>query len=199
MIEKETKPGVFIIESLRFDDEERNYFEGEVISKILNFSDIPHEYHYIRTVAEFEHFIGKFQESGYRYLHISCHGNADCIATTLDTVPFNKLSIMLAPVLDKKRLFVSACSATNDRLASEIFGVTECNSIIGPHKDINMDDAVIFWSSFYSLMFKKNNLAMKRDILEETIKNLSKLHEIPISYYTISRSSDSGWKKVELK
>jgi hypothetical protein len=46
---EKTKPYVFIIESLEFKDEEKGYFEGEIISKILNLSEIEHEYYYIRT------------------------------------------------------------------------------------------------------------------------------------------------------
>ena len=35
-----TKPNVFIIESLDFDDEENNRFEGKVLSNILKLNGI---------------------------------------------------------------------------------------------------------------------------------------------------------------
>lgn len=194
MSKKETIPNVFIIESLEFADEENCFFEGEIISKILNFSNIKHQYHYVRTKAEFEHFIQVFKESGYRYLHISCHGNKNEICTTIDSIPLQELSFILEGVLDKKRLFLSACSSTNDSLADSIFELTECYSVIGPSEDINMDDAAIFWASFYQLMFKKNNKAMKRGILLATITDLSKIHQIPIRYYSNSKSAKKAWK-----
>jgi hypothetical protein len=197
--ETTTKPSVFIIESLRFQDEDANYFEGQVISNILNFADVEHKYYYIRTKAELVRLLEEFNKLNYRYLHISMHGNRKSLGTTLDDLPFKELSFILESSLDKKRLFVSACSAVNKSLATEIFGLTDCFSVIGPHEDIDMDDAAIFWASFYHLMFKKNNKVMKRDILEATLKALVKTHKIPITYFTSSRSSDTGFKKVTLK
>jgi len=194
-----TKPNVFIIESLRFQDEDSNYFEGQIIFSILNFGDIEHKYYYIRTKAELIHLIEEFNNSNYRYLHISMHGNKNSLGTTLDDLPFRDLSFMLENCLDKKRLFVSACSAVNKSLATEIFGLTDCYSIIGPHKDIDMDDAAIFWASFYHLMFKQNKKSMKRDIIEQTLKDLVKTHKIPITYFTASKSSDKNFKEVILK
>ena len=201
MSEKDkTIPSVFIIESLEFDDEQKGYFEGEVISNILNFSGIGCKYNYIRTKAEFEHFINEFQKSNYRYLHISCHGNTKCLATTLDQIPFNELGIILQPVLDKKRLFISACSATNDKLADEIFPLTKCYSLIGPRKKPYMNDAAIFWASFYHLMFNHNSKAMKKDDLQPIIEMLSMVHKMPIKYYTASRENKNGkgWADVAI-
>jgi hypothetical protein len=39
-------------------------------------------YHYVRTIAEFEHFIDEFAKSDYRYLHVSCHGSRSGVSTT---------------------------------------------------------------------------------------------------------------------
>lgn len=200
MSEKDkTFPRVFIIESLDFEDETNKHFEGEIISKILNFSNIQHQYHYVRTKVEFEHFIKEFNKSNYRYLHISCHGNTREIATTLDSISFDDLIFILQNVLDRKRLFISACSSTNKSLANKIFPLTDCYSIIGPAKDINMDDAAIFWASFYQIMFKKNNRAMKRNILLPTLRQLSKLHEMPMKYYSSSKASAAGWKVESIR
>lgn len=41
-----TKPEVFIIESLRFDDERQDRFEGQIIKKILALSGKNCEYYY---------------------------------------------------------------------------------------------------------------------------------------------------------
>ena len=47
-----SKPELFIIESLGFDDEKKQLFEGRVISQILHLSDKKSIYYYIRTKAE---------------------------------------------------------------------------------------------------------------------------------------------------
>jgi hypothetical protein len=199
MENEKTVPNVFIIESLGFEDEKDGLYEGEIISKILNFSDIKHQYFYIRTKQEFKHVIGLFEESNYRYLHISCHGNKNAISTTLDIIEFNELALILENVLDRKRLFISACSSVNQNLADKLLSVSECFSVIGPNKKINMGDAAIFWAAFYQLMFKNNRSAMKRDGLENTLKKLNNVYNLPLKYFATSENSMVGWKEVKLK
>lgn len=195
---EKTKPYVFIIESLEFEDEEKKNFEGEVISRILNLSKIEHKYYYIRTKAELQHLLNEFVDLNYRYLHISCHGSKNSIATTLDNIKFDELSLMLADKLDRKRLFLSSCLSTNDSLANSILPVSDCFSIIGPDKEIYMDDAAIFWASFYQIMFKRNPKAMKRENLEQLLTELKELFKIPLKYYSTSRSDKRGWKEVKI-
>lgn len=193
--DKKTKPNVFIIESLSFKDEADNHYEGEVVSKILNFVGTDCIYYYIRTKSEFKKVIEIFKASEYRYLHISCHGSSSSISTTLDNISFDELGLILENVLDKRRLFLSACSATNNALADKILKTSDCYSIIGPNKKINMDDAAIFWASFYHLMFKENKDAMKNVVLEPTLKKLKALYNVPMKYYT---STKQGWRDVKL-
>ncbi|PWK27095.1 hypothetical protein LV89_01909 [Arcicella aurantiaca] len=196
--ENSTKPYVFIIESLEFKDEEKGYFEGEVISKILNFSNIEHKYYYIRTKKELEHLLGEFVRLNYRYLHISCHGNSKLISTTLDRITFKELSSIIADKLCKKRLFLSSCLSTNDNLAKSIFSESKCLSIIGPDEEINMDDSAIFWASFYQIMFKDNSTGMKAEELKTTIIKLKKLYGVPLKYYKKNSQSKIGWEEVDI-
>jgi hypothetical protein len=195
---KKTKPYVFIIESLGFEDEDNGYFEGEIISKILNLSQIEHKYYYIRTKSEFVYLLDEFEKLNYRYLHISCHGSRESISMTLDEIKFNELGLLIGDKLDFKRLFLSSCLSTNENLASEILSISDCFSIIGPDKKIYMDDAAIFWSSFYQVMFKQNPKAMKRENLVKVLKDLKSLFKIPLKYYSTSQSNENGWKEVKL-
>lgn len=192
-----TLPYVFIIESLDFDDEKNQAYEGEIISRILSMSNIEHRYYYIRTKREFEHFIDEFVESNYRYLHISCHGSEDKISTTLDDIYFQDLELILGDKLDRKRLFLSSCLSTNESLAKSILPNSECFSIIGPNEEINMDDAAIFWSSFYQKMFKDNDRYMQNDKVKEAIKSLKEFFNVPIRYFASTKKA-KGWKEVEL-
>lgn len=194
---EKTLPYVFIIESLDFEDEKNQAYEGEIISRILSMSKIKHKYFYIRTRREFEHFIDEFVDSNYRYLHISCHGSEDQISTTLDDISFQDLAILLGDKLDRKRLFLSSCLSTNKSLAKSILSTSECFSIIGPNEEINMDDAAIFWSSFYQKMFKENDKYMKNDKVKEAIKSLKEFFNVSISYFT-STKTEKGWKEVKL-
>ena len=54
-------------------------------------------YYYIRTKVELEHIAEEFEASGYRYLHISCHGGDDTLETTLSSVTYREF----ASIFDK--------------------------------------------------------------------------------------------------
>lgn len=189
-----TKPEVFVIESLDFDDEAKDRFEGKMITHILNLHEKSSQYFYIRTKKELKAVLKKFGESEYRYLHLSCHGNSSAMATTLDLIRFEELGDMLRPYLDKRRVFVSACEMVNDELARSIIPNSGCYSVIGPCKPIAFSDAAIFWSALYHLMFRYDATAMKRTDILKYIGGISELLQVDISYFSASRSSKSKYK-----
>lgn len=178
-----TKAEVFIIEFLKFD-EETDFREGEVIYRALRMAEKNPIYHYVRTEAELEHFIDEFEKSGYRYLHISCHGSAGGVKTTLDSITIDDFAAIVGPALKEKRLFLSACLASTQAMADAIFSQGACRSMAGPENAIIFDDSVILWTSFYHLMFKQNQKAMKRDILVQTLSKCAALVGEKINVYT---------------
>src|SRR5882757_2243685 len=72
----DTVPEDFIIESLTLKDEAKERREGAVLASVLKMCKKNPLYYYIRTKAEMEHMAKEFEKSGYRYLHISCHGGS---------------------------------------------------------------------------------------------------------------------------
>lgn len=178
-----SKAEVFIIESLKFD-EEKNYREGDVICQSLRMSLKNPLYHYVRTVKEFKHFIGQFAKSDYRYLHISCHGSKNGVSTTLDRMSIKEFAKIVGPVLDRKRLFLSACLASTQVMADAVFAKGKCMSLAGPKDEINFDDSVILWTSFYHLMFKADQTAMKSDKIKQTFAKCASLVEARVNFYT---------------
>lgn len=195
---KTTTPDVFIIESLDFQDEVKQRFEGKFLSEILRFDGKNPIYYYIRTRREFEAVLLKFQKSNYRYLHISCHGNTGSLFTTLDALPFSELSTIINEVVEKKRVFISACSAVNDHLARIIIPKSRCYSIVGPLTDVYFGHAAIVWASFYHLMFEASNKRMKRHQLLKTLNALVELFGVPLNYYSISNHSKAGYKLTKI-
>ncbi len=194
-----TIPRVFIVESLAFDDEKHNRYEGKIISSILELNEKPSEYYYIRTKAELIEITDIFYESDYRYLHLSCHGDARSMATTLDRIAFAELGEILRPHLRDRRLFVSACEMVNDDLARAIIPSSGCYSIIGPSREVAFSDAAILWASFYHLMFNYNFQSMKREGLVKYCQRIAKLFEVPLNYYSASRNQESGFKLTPIK
>lgn len=191
------KRGVFIIESVTFEDEEENQLEGEFISQILHLSNIPSKYYFIRTEKELIEVLNIFEKSDYRYLHISSHGEKTSLDLALDDIKFKRLGEILNPYLNYKRLFISACSTVNENLAKQIFKNKKCYSVIGPKKDIFFSDAAIFWASFYHLILEDDK--MRYDNLQSKLSELSRLYKVPMNYYRKSNKSEKGYKLERFK
>jgi hypothetical protein len=167
-----TRPGVFIIESLRFDDETEGRCEGRILRDILRLSGKEAEYWYVRTWKELkEEIFQRFWDSGLRYLHISCHGSSTSISLTLDDVSFDDFGAEIKHYLSERRLFMSACEVVNEHLRDAVMPGSDCYSLIGPDEEIYFHDAVIMWASFYHLMLR-NADSMKATDIRKTLKLL---------------------------
>jgi len=192
------KAAVFIIESVKLGEEEKNIREGQIISQILHLGMIEYKYYYVRTKKELVRFVKEFGKSDFKYLHLSCHGGPDCIATTLDPISFEELRDILRPYIANKRLFVSACYAANDNLAKVVIPSTKCFSIIGFSRSIDFDEAAIMWASFYYLMFKamseEGSWKMERAEILRTLRNISRTFGVPVNYFSKSRGSPKGYR-----
>lgn len=185
---------VYIIESLDENDDR----EGEVIYRTLKMSKKEPIYRYIRTRNELEHFLDEFEDSKYRYLHISCHGNRNGVATTLDQISVEEFSEIVGPVLDERRLFLSTCQASTMKMASAIFQKGDAYSIAGPKNKIYFDDSVILWSSFYHLMFKTDSTRMKRSHIKQNLSKSAALVAEKINFYYPVSHTDRRAKWLHL-
>lgn len=180
---EDKKPCVFIIESNQWEDEREQRREGKILREVLTLWDKPVEYRYIRTRKELTAVLRQFDKSGFRYLHLSCHGYDDGFAFTLDKIPFQEFVHIASPFLEQKRLFVSACACVKLKLAKPILSNTSCYSVIGPQGNILFADAALIWASFYSLIFKQNQNAMKADRIEETLSKICSMFGVRFNAY----------------
>ena len=193
---KKTIPDVYIIESLDPDDEGNGRFEGSIISHVLRLHGKNPVYTYVRTRHCFEKAIIKFRKSGYRYLHISAHGDREGMCTTnQDEIDYDELAEMLSPALENRRLFLSACSMIHEEMAAEIIPTTSCVSIVGPRDDVEFTSAAVFWPAIYHLMFKKDGAMMRHQVLKETLKGVSSLFSVDVGYYSRSKKLKRGYTK----
>ena len=177
-----TEPEVFIVESLKFEDEDEGIFEGRILTDLLRLCGKTPRYYYVRTRRELHEVLRFFERSRYRYLHLSCHGNRESLATTLDVIRFDDLGKLLNPYLKGRRLFISACDAVNEQLANAVMPGSGCRSIIGPNEDVTFDEAAIIWASFYQLMFRENFRKMRRGDITQVLEGLVDLFEVRIAY-----------------
>jgi len=179
------KPEVFIVESLNRSDEDADRFEGRRISQMLSLSKKECKYVYIRTKQELREVMVEFRDSEFRYLHLSCHGNERALYTTYNPLPFEELGTIMNGFLAQRRLFVSACAATNKRLARTLLMDTNCLSVMGPSSNIAFGDAAMFWASFYHLMFKEDKTRMTAARIRSKTEPLAKLFETQIELFTM--------------
>lgn len=194
-----TKPEVFIIESLEPDDEGNGRFEGSIISKLLKLHGKTPIYRYVRTRRQFHEAVRQFGKSGYRYLHISAHGNENGMCTTnQDEINFDKLAAILNPHLKDRRLFLSACSMVHEDLARAIIPHSDCYSVVGPIKGINFSEAAVVWVSIYHLMFAENSRKMVHGTLKKRLLGVCKLFDVKFNYYSRAKKPRCGYTKYLL-
>lgn len=191
-----TVPEVFIIESLELTDEAKERREGAVLAAVLKMCGKNPLYYYIRTEAELKMLADEFKKSGYRYLHISCHGGDTSLETTIDSIAYKDFAEIFKDCLNGRRLFVSACSAGNKQFA-ELVGVRNADifSVAAPADDIRFDHAVAFWGAFYVKLFSTNADAMKAKGIKDAFKTLSALFDVPVHWM---RKGKKGWEHVRI-
>ena len=181
----ETIPETFILESLTIENEENQEFDGKLLYETLKLQGKNPKYFYFRTKPEFKKLIDMFHSSGYRYLHLSCHGSEARIDTTLDRISFDELSELVRNKLKNRRLFISGCYTGNKLLCEK---VSDSNkgifSIIAPTQKLFFNQTIPFWSSFYYLMDADSETGgMKKARIEFVLKHLTQTFNLKLAYY----------------
>lgn len=182
---QEPQYGVFIIESMDLENERHGKLDGQALKTILDLCDIPNEYYYIRTTLELEHLMEEFVNSNFQFLHLACHGNAEELCLTLESIPYADFAEIVGESLWHRRLFLSACQVARLELAQHLVPQHHAYSVIGTPNDINYDKAAIIWSTFYHLMHENDQVQMfQRDLLP-LLKEISRLFKISLNYFSI--------------
>jgi len=186
--------GVFIIESMDFENEINGKLDGAALKAILDLGDIPNQYIYIRTRLEFEYALKLYEESDFGFIHISCHGNDQAVCLTLEDISFEELGAILGPYLKFRRLFLSACKVACFSLAEHFIPHHHCYSVIGPTDTIDYDKAAIFWSAYYYLMYRDNQERMWQKDIIPTLENVTRTFAEKLSYFSIINENNPASK-----
>ncbi len=178
-----TAYGVFILESLREDD----FKDGERLGAILKIALINFLYKPVANKSEFVQAISEFNKSGYRYLHVSCHADLDSIEIGGEVIDYSELKSILKGDITGRRVFFSACEASNLKSATVI--INKCNglSVVGPPVKVDEDKAALFWPSFYYAINRIDSESMKRKGLRNTLQRCVDLFDAPINFYARSK------------
>jgi len=184
---------VFILESLSFEDEEAQRYEGRILCDILRMCGKEPKYFYFRTELELVELVTLFRNSQYRYLHISAHGNATGISTTLGEITYARFAEIFDGHLKNRRLFLSACSVGNDLLATCVQSRNKgMYSIAAPKDDIEFRHAAALWAALYVRMFSLDNDGMKSKEIHAALSKICGLFAIRF-FWTWHDAKNNKW------
>lgn len=190
-----TRPEVFILESLNKDDEKHRRFEGRILSDMLHLCGKNPKYYYFQTEKELPHLVGLFRESQYRYLHISSHASITEIGTTEGSLTYERFAQIFEGHLKLRRLFFSACEVGNSNFVNAVSSKNKgMHSIVAPAEAIQFDYAAALWSAFYISMFGANEKSMKRTDIEMRLKALRTLFPVDFFFAAYDAKNDI-WKQ----
>lgn len=192
-------PEVFILESLTEENEEAGLFEGRVLYKTLKMAGKKPKYYYFRTKDELQLLALTFRESGYRYLHFSCHGDLTHIHTTLELVSYNEFAEIFDGLLRNRRLFMSACETGNELFSTCVAARNKgMYSIAAPIQQIRFDQAYAIWTSFYTKAYLMDKNMMKAKYISSALANMCKFFEVSFHWSRYDPKKDN-WSHTELK
>jgi len=191
---QETFSEVFILESLTVEDERAKRFEGKVLADVLKMCGKHPEYFYFRTEQELEELVKEFRRSGYRFLHLSCHGSDTEIFTTYGSMTYGRFSQIFAGHLQNRRLFVSACEVGNELFGTAVGSSNKgMYSIASPCVKIEFDKAVALWSALYVHMFSVNEHHVKVKDIDLALDSLCRLFDTPFMF-SIYHAEKDDWE-----
>ncbi len=179
-----TEPETFILESLGLEDEKNGNLDGKILYEVLKLHGKNPLYYYFRTQRELVEFVNIFRKSGYRYLHLSCHGGDDIVKYTFGSSNYKEFADILNKKMHNRRLFVSGCNLGNKAFADEIFAVNGgMYSITAPTKKIFFHQSISFWSAFYYMMHSWDSSKMKKKRINQVLSQLTTIFEMPLAHY----------------
>ena len=144
------KPRLFILECIPKSDERE---EGEVLFRFLEMTD-PKDIAIKEFTAKKE-FLGYLRRKrslqGFDFVHLSGHGAPDRCAFEL---PFGYVGPEEFPrsCFEGKRVALSACGMSRREFVEPFMETTGAKAVIAPRKDVQFDDATIWYLNYYYLM-----------------------------------------------
>jgi len=179
-----TVPNVYIIESLNPDDEGNGRLEGVFLAHMLRLHGKETKYSYVRTRKKFNQALDDFKDSGYRYLHISAHGNVDGIETTNgDEITYGRLANRLTGISKNCRLFMSSCKVTHEDSAEALVSEERFRSLLGPRNRISFHDSAVTWAAIYHLLFKARSESMADSRIASTMQSIVDVFSVNFAFF----------------
>src|SRR5262249_40998434 len=119
--------------------------------------------------------------------------------TTYETLTLGDFATLVRPHLSSRRLFISACSMTNDTLAKAIIPKSGRYSLLGPAQDVAISDAAILWASLYHVFFANDPKSIDRAGLTTKAQEVATMFRVPLKLFVPSESVRKGYRSVPIE
>lgn len=172
-LEKDSRSEVFIIESCPEKD-------GSILAQQLVLMGASPLYVPVRSLNDFKAALVMFAMSGYRFLHVSCHGDKRNEKVKLGEVwySYEQFATAFPGVLKSRRMSFSACELGNEQFVKVLNKENNwIHSISAFSRKIDEKIASAYWVAYYTLCFndvkiKKHGASISSENLMSIIKNL---------------------------
>lgn len=186
--QKKNVAEVFIIESLGADDMNNNRCDGKILESQLKLIGANPIYRYALNLSDMRKALLEFDKSEYRFLHVSCHGDADkvLLAANPRGETYVDFSRCFEGVAALSRITFSACRLGNYKLFETFYEINRgVHSLAAPIKDLPFKFASLYWAVFYTKLMdecRSSNNHVHRTFIEGVFPRLSKALGVPMRY-----------------
>ena len=115
---------------------------------------------------------------------------------TTGNIGSDELARLVAPHVDGRRVFLSACLAAKSTFAKTLLEESKCLSVLAPLNEIAFDDAAVFWTSFYHLMFKSARRSMSAAHIKANVRICASL--VQEQFRLFQRQKDGSIKETTI-
>ena len=189
-------PRVFIIESLGAEDVNNHRCDGKILESQLQLLGEAPIYRYVLNLSDLRKALCEFEESRFRFLHISCHGGPTKVYLAAN--PCGESYIEFAKCFSSKaalsRVTFSACKLGNRSFFKEFYKWNKgVQSLAAPMNDLLFQSSSLYWATYYTKLIEEcrnSNNHIHRDFIERVVPQLSKMLNVSMRYAIYEPNKD---------
>jgi hypothetical protein len=175
----------YIIESLKDGDVE----DGLIFREALDATKKVPKYRNVKNFKDFKDALVDFENSRYKYLLISSHGDEENLQLTEEYVnvdDFEDFKIKFT----ERRIFMSTCYG-GSLLFAKYFIRNGAYSVVGTPDKLDQIVAIGLWPTMLIVFERLNNTILKFSEINRTMKLMAEVYLINLHYYSFVRNKKS--------
>lgn len=190
----DTISDVFIMESLRREDEFEDRLEGVTLARLLRLAGKNPKYHYFEDENELPYLIRLFRQSQYRYIHFSSHGSPTEVLLQNGSMTYQKFASYFKGHLQLRRAFFSSCSLGSEMFSEVMAGQNKgMHSIVAPAEPISFAHAAVIYQTLYVSLFVAESQQVKHEDIRLRLTALKNLYPVKMHFSSYKSSPNNNW------